>query len=232
MSMKPVCIIQNCEVETAGTIFDYLDARRRPCLIVPTYKTQIYPSLDMIEAVINLGCPISMTSYREHEFLKGVYAFVAQVVRANKPYLGICFGAQMLAHVLGAKVAHNSVKEIGTYRVRLTPEGAKDSLLAGFNETFEVFHWHGDTFTVPFGAQLLVEGGDCRNQAFRKGNLVGLQFHLEADPNEVPLWCDVYSGELEEVGKKKEDIVQRYRQVADTVRQLNFKFLDNFFQLG
>lgn len=231
MSVKPVCIIQNCEAETAGTVIDYLDARRRPCLIVPSYKTQIYPSLDMIDAIINLGCSISMTSYREHEFLKALYAFVAQVVRANKPYLGICFGAQMLAHVLGAKVTPNKVKEIGTYRVRLTPEGANDPLFACFNKTFEVFHWHGDTFSIPFGAQLLVEGDDCRNQAFRKGNLVGLQFHLEADPDEVPLWCDVYSSELEEVGKKKDDIVQQYRQVAETVRQLNFKFLDNFFQL-
>ena len=107
--MKPICIIQNCEAETAGTIIDYLDARGRPSLIVPSYKTQIYPSVDTIEAVINLGCPISMTNYREHEFLKEVYAFVAQVVRDGKRYLGICFGAQMLAHVLGAKVAPNNV---------------------------------------------------------------------------------------------------------------------------
>jgi GMP synthase (glutamine-hydrolysing) len=231
MKMKPVCIIQNCEAETPGTIIDYLDSRKRPCLIVPSFRTGAFPPLETVEAVVNLGCPVSMTHYREHEFLREVYAFVAEAVRTNKPYLGICFGAQMLAHVLGARVTPNSVKEIGSYRVRLTSEGARDSLFAGFDGAFDVFHWHGDTFGVPFGASLLVERDDCKNQAFRQGNLVGLQFHLEAAASEVPLWCDAYSDELREVGKTKEEIVEQYRHVAETVRELNFTFLDSFFQL-
>jgi GMP synthase-like glutamine amidotransferase len=185
----------------------------------------------MIAAVINLGCPHSVTDYYQNDSLKRLYAYVAQVVRAGKPYLGICFGAQMLAHLLGAKVEHNRVKEIGVYRVRLTPEGQADPLFAGFEESFEVFHWHAETFRVPFGAQLLIEGDDCRNQAFRKGNLVGLQFHLEAGLEDVARWCDEYRAELDEAGKTREEILGRFEPISESMRQSNYRLLDNFFQL-
>jgi GMP synthase (glutamine-hydrolysing) len=78
-------------------------------------------------------------------------------------------------------VEANKVKEIGAMPVTLTEDGAADPLFGGFDREFPVFQWHGDTFRIPFGATWLAQSSDCKNQAFRKGNLVGVQFHLEAD---------------------------------------------------
>jgi len=228
--MKPILIAQNCPAETAGTIIEYLNIRDLPYRIVHTYKNEALSDLDEVEAVINLGCPISVADYHEHEYLKTLYGMVCEVVRLDKPYLGICFGGQILARALGAKVGPNKVREIGTYRVSLTDAALDDPLFANFARDFPVFHWHADTFQVPFGAQHLAEGADCRNQAFRKGNAVALQFHLEVDPKEVPLWCDLYHAELTEIGLSKEEVAGAYERIAPAVKELNFRMLDNFFK--
>ncbi|HWR82499.1 MAG TPA: type 1 glutamine amidotransferase [Candidatus Deferrimicrobium sp.] len=229
--MKPVLIIQNCIAESTGTIRDYFNDRGLPFTVVNSHKDEPFPPVSEVEAVVNLGCPLSVTKYQEHEYLKKLFGYVSQVIREDKPYLGICFGGQMLARVLGAKVAPNHVKEIGTYQVSLTAAGQSDPLFAGFDRSFDVFHWHGDTFNVPFGAELLAEGVDCKNQAFRKGNALAVQFHLEADLPEASRWCDLYKSELAQFGSDKETILVRFQQSAQTIRQLNYRLLDNFFRL-
>ncbi len=228
--MKPILIIRNCAVETAGTILDYLRERNLDHQAIDTFSDQPLPDPADLSAVVVLGCPESVYNYRQHPHLIKLYSFVAAAARIDLPYLGICGGGQMLAKVLGAEVKPNAVKEIGAYRVTLTEAGKKDFLFAGYDDIFEVFQWHGDTFKVPFGAELLVEGIDCKNQAFRKGNLVGLQFHLEAPLEEASAWCDSYAHELVEIGSTKEAVLSGYRPIAEIARRLNYRLLDNFFQ--
>ena len=228
--MKPILIVQNCEIESAGTILDYLRERQLPHSLVYSFADQELPDPTNISAAIVMGCPESVYNFRDYPHLTKLYAFVAAAARQNLSYLGICGGAQMLAKVLGAEVKPNPIKEIGTYRLSLTEGGKKDPLFAGFDNAFDVFQWHGDTFKVPFGADLLVEGTDCRNQAFRKGNLVGLQFHLEAPLEEASVWCDRNAHELVEVGRTREQVLAGYQPFADTAKRLNFRLLDNFFQ--
>lgn len=229
-AMKPILIIQNHPVESAGTILDYLTDRALPYQVTHLYKNHPLPSPENIEGVICLGCPTSVNRYTEVEFLRELYRYVGQVVRNEIPYIGICFGAQLLAKILGAKVEPNKIKEIGTYRVTLTEAGKENQLFDGFPDEFPVFHWHGDTFKIPFGCDNLIEGEDCKNQAFQKGNALGLQFHFEAKPSEVPKWCDAYSEELTEAGKSKQEIISAYEKVAPEVHQFNYLLLDNFFE--
>lgn len=228
---KPTLILQNCEAELAGTIFDYFEDSGRDYLLVCTYRNDDFPDCDEVEAIITLGCPESIIDYYQFEYLKRLYHFFSQAVRVGKPNLGICFGGQLLAKVLGARVERNAVKEIGNYRVRLTEAGKKDALFKDFPESFPVMHWHADTFRIPHGLELLAEGDDCRNQAFRKEKMVAVQFHLEATADELDKWCDVYRDELEEVGKNKEQLVAQYRKNAETIKKLNYLLLDNFLSL-
>jgi len=158
--MKPLLVIQNCEAESAGTIVTYLDEKKHPYQTVRSFEGKPLPKPSEFSAVINLGTPNSAASYFEHDYLKAVFSLVAEVIRTDLPYLGICFGAQILARALGAQVMPNKVKEIGTYTVRLTNHGRRDPLFAGFDEEFPVFHWHGDTFRLPFESLLLAEGTD------------------------------------------------------------------------
>ena len=229
--MKPILIIQNCKIESPGTIRNYLNEHSLPYQIIHTYNNHDFPPIDSISSVINLGCPHSASTYESVPYLKNLYAFVAQIVRANKPYLGICFGAQILARVLGAQVTKNDKMEIGTYEVTLTDKGKSDSIFAGITSPFNVFHWHGDTFKIPFGAELLATGVDCINQAFRQNNMIGIQFHFEADIKEVPTWCDAYADELELIGKTKEQIISEYKLHFETIKSNNSKFIENFLNV-
>ncbi|MFQ5499055.1 MAG: type 1 glutamine amidotransferase [Candidatus Zixiibacteriota bacterium] len=227
--MKPVLLLQNCPAESPGTILDYLRQRSIDYQHVRTYNVCELPSVDNFGTVINLGCPHSASDYHDHEYLTRLFALVCDVVRRDIPYLGVCFGAQLLARALGAEVRPNSVKEIGVYTVRVTDAGVADPLFSQLDREIEVVQWHGDTFRVPFNAQLLVEGDDCTNQAFRKGNMIGLQFHLEVDANEITRWCNEYSTELTEFGLTSDDLIHDTEQLSDNMRTLNFRMLDGFF---
>ena len=227
--MKPVLIVQNCPAESAGTIIDYLSSRELPYQEIHSYTGDRFPRVEDCSAVICLGCPTSVNDYHDHRYLADLYSFVAQVVRADVPYLGVCYGGQLLAKVLGASVKANHVKEIGVYKVRLTEAGKTDPLLAPLGNSFPVMQWHGDTFGRPYGCELLAEGTDCTNQAFRHGRQVALQFHLEATESLVHSWCEAYPQEPADVEKTVPELLREFRSVADTVKQLNFVFLDSYF---
>jgi GMP synthase-like glutamine amidotransferase len=228
--MKPILIVQNCPFETAGSTVDYCRERKLPHTLVHSYAGHALPDPSEISAALVMGCPESVSRLNEFEYLRNLYQFIAATVRANRPYLGVCFGGQILAKVLGAEVKPNPVKEIGATRITLTEAGKSDPLFDGFPPAFDVFQWHGDTFKIPFGAELLAESVDCKNQAFRKGNLVGLQFHLETPLDEAGVWCDQYQQELAELQRTREQVLTGYKPVVDDARALNFKLLDNFFQ--
>jgi len=229
--MKPVAIIQNCEVEAAGSIKDYFNKRKISFTETHSYRGEKLPNLSEVDAVISLGCPLSVTTYKEHQFLANLFDHTKLIIEEGKPFLGVCFGAQMLALALGAKVYPNKKKEIGVCELRLTGSGQKDPLFMGFKPTLEVFQWHGDTFDIPPGATNLAESTDCKNQAFRKGKLVGLQFHLEAEMAQVPIWCDTYADELAGEGKDKQEVLNSIKSKEEQMRPLSFRLLDNFFAL-
>ena len=228
--MKPVCIVQNWAAESAGNLAEYLKEQSIPFNVVRAYEGEALPEVAAVDAAIVLGAPVSVRDYLKHEYLKRVFAFTATAVKHDLPFLGVCFGGQFLARVLGADVRRNEVREIGIYKATLTEEGRQDRLFAGFEPELDVFHWHGDTFNIPFGATLLATGETCRNQAFRKRNAVAIQFHIEPRVDEIPLWCDDYADELAEEGKTKAAIVADYTARADQMRALSFRIMKNFLE--
>jgi len=225
---KPICIVQNWEAESPGYLSAYLEDNQLPYNVAKNYADEALPSADDIEALIILGTPISARSYREHDNLVRLFAMVSDAMRKDIPILGICFGGQLVARVLGADVVRNDVREIGLYRVQLTDAGREDKLFAGLDPELDVFHWHADTFMIPRGATLLATSETCTNQAFRKNNTVAVQFHIEPTVDEVPLWCDVYTEELTEEGLTKEGIVTAYREKADRMQALSYSLMKNF----
>ncbi len=96
--------------------------------------------------------------------------------------LGVCLGAQLISDVLGGKVTANANKEIGWFKVKLTPEAKQSPAFKSLPPEFTAFHWHGDTFSIPPGAKCMASSEATANQAFEydNGRVVGLQFHLES----------------------------------------------------
>jgi GMP synthase-like glutamine amidotransferase len=108
----------------------------------------------------------------------------------------------LLAKALSARVYKNSAKEIGWFDVELTDAGRRDPILSGLDSPETVFHWHGETFDLPDGADWLAYSEHCRHQAFRVGsNTYGLQFHLEVTPEMIADWCrqDENCGDVREL---------------------------------
>lgn len=225
---KPICIVQNWEAESPGFLSAYLDDKRLAYKVVANHANEALLAVDDIEALIVLGTPISARSYRDHENLVRLFALASAAVRKDIPTLGICFGGQLLARVLGADVVRNDVREIGMYKVQLTDAGRDDRLFAGLGPELDVFHWHGDTFMIPDGATLLATSETCTNQSFRKDNTVAVQFHIEPTVDEVPNWCDAYTEELDEEGLTKDGIVTAYREKADQMKALSYRLMQNF----
>jgi GMP synthase (glutamine-hydrolysing) len=111
---------------------------------------------------------------------------------ADKPVLGVCLGAQLLARGYGAENILGAAREFAWTTLDVTPEGAADPLFAGVGRQFESFEWHTDTFSLPEKAVRLVSGSAVRNQCFRIGRAAyGVQFHVEASAAVVEAWSVV-----------------------------------------
>ncbi len=134
------------------------------------------------DALVLMGGPMSVNDEDRHPWLGPEKALVRESLRAGKRILGVCLGSQMIASALGARVRSNPVKEIGFLPVGLAPGAGEHPCLRGFPPVFTPFHWHGETFDLPPGAQLLASSAACARQAFALGpRVLGLQFHIEVD---------------------------------------------------
>jgi GMP synthase (glutamine-hydrolysing) len=133
-----------------------------------------------VGGLIVLGGPMSVYEGDRHPFLARELELVEKAITAGRPVLGICLGAQMIAHVLGARVYPGEKPEIGWGPIELTGDGKDDPLFVGVDSPLSVFHLHNDTYELPPDARNLATSPAYEQQAFRWGDLVyGFQFHLE-----------------------------------------------------
>ncbi|WP_277979955.1 glutamine amidotransferase [Sphingomonas phyllosphaerae] len=146
------------------------------------------------DLLIVLGGPMGVYEASEHPFLGDELALLRARLAAERPTLGLCLGAQLIAAALGARVYPGPAKEIGYAPVTLSAAGAA-SPLAALPANQPVLHWHGDTFDLPAGATLLASTDLYRQQAFAFGrHALALQFHLEAD--RIERWLAGHAAEL------------------------------------
>ena len=139
--------------------------------------------------LVIMGGPMGVYDEHTNPWLVGEKRFIETAIARDIPVLGICLGAQLIATVLGAKVTRNPYKEIGWFPVALTQQGRHSGLTKGFSDEFTAFHWHGDAFEIPHGAESLAVSDACRNQIFTRGKVIGLQFHLETMPTNAMDLC-------------------------------------------
>lgn len=153
----------------------------------PGFATADFATPDLL---VVMGGPMGVYERAEHPWIEGEVTRLAARLEAGLPTLGICLGAQLIAAALGAEVSAGPTKEVGFAPVTLTDAGAVSPLrhLSGV----PVLHWHGDSFTLPDGVELLASTPAYRNQAFRRGTaLLALQFHPEiGDDPQFEDWLD------------------------------------------
>jgi GMP synthase (glutamine-hydrolysing) len=137
------------------------------------------PQLANCELLAVLGGPIGVYEEEKYPFIKDEITVIEKRLNFGRPAIGICLGAQLFARALGFRVYAGPGKEIGWAPITLTSAGKHSPLR--FLEGVPVLHWHGDTFDLPDGAELLASTSLYRNQAFRYGkSVLAFQFHPEA----------------------------------------------------
>ncbi|MNW35308.1 GMP synthase [glutamine-hydrolyzing] [compost metagenome] len=181
---------------------------------------------DTADLIIIMGGPMSVYEEETYPWLIQEKEYILEAIRQNQKVLGICFGAQMLAELLGGRVYRHDHKEIGWHRISRT--GENHPWLQELPEDFYSFQWHGDTFELPQGAVWLAQSEGCRNQAFAYNeNTVGLQFHLETSPESVELMLHHWKDALVEAPyiQTKEQIVKEMDR-SETAIGILYSILD------
>jgi GMP synthase (glutamine-hydrolysing) len=150
------------------------------------------PNIDRYRGLIVLGGPMNVEDQHRYPHLTTELKAIESALRQDKPVLGICLGAQLLAHVLGAPVRRHERHEIGWYDLQVTAAGFHDPVLGVLGVRAPVFQWHGYTYDLPSGAVQLARTDTCEQQAFRWGkSAYGFQFHLEADAAMIERWLSL-----------------------------------------
>ncbi len=120
-------IIKNILSEGPGIIIEFLNLRGLPYRIVEASLEPI-PDIDENDVLIVMGGPMAVYEMDRYPLLRDVARIIEKAIKKNKRVLGICLGAQLIAHVLGAKVYIGKKEEIGWIDIEPTLEGARDDV--------------------------------------------------------------------------------------------------------
>ncbi len=192
--MPRAVVLKHVEVEGPARIGELLVDLGYALDVRALYAEDAVPSeLDRRDLLVVMGGPMGIADLGrpEYPFLQAEVALLRQRIAENAPVLGVCLGAQLLAHAAGAAVSPmlsdsgQRLFEVGWGPVSFQ-RGSPTSILRGIPDEAVVLHWHGDAFELPLGAQRLASSLRCPNQAFQLGTCqFGLQFHAEVRAQEL-----------------------------------------------
>lgn len=226
--------LQHVPFEGLGMIKDWADIRGHILSATKFYEKHTIPNVGDYDALIIMGGSMSVHDESIYEWLADEKKHIRQAIKAAKPILGVCLGAQLIADVLEAKISPAPVKEIGWFPIAWSDGAMGHKIISGLNPAMNVFHWHGEQFAIPDGAIHLASSKACANQAFfYRDKVLGLQFHLEMNEAAIDKIIANCGDEIaipSPTVQSAEIIKEKISNTASCERSL-FKILDNWITI-
>jgi GMP synthase (glutamine-hydrolysing) len=219
--MSEVLIIQHEAGEGPGTIEEeVIRAGHKVRRVRIDQGDKVPDEVGVMGGLVVMGGSMGVGDQGKLSHLKDEIALLKQFHKAEKPILGICLGAQLLAAALGSEVGAG-VQEIGWFPVRKLPDAFKDPVLRRLPENFPALMWHGDHFALPKGAVHLLSTDKCACAAFRHGKKAyGLVPHLEMTAAMVDEMVASSRKKLESVGVEVSGILEDTSENAEPAEEL------------
>jgi GMP synthase-like glutamine amidotransferase len=194
--MEPILIVRAARLEGPGYLAEFLQEQGHAYRLLCLDRGESLPeSIAGYAGVVLMGGPMSAND--DLEWIRRALQVIRDASEADIPVLGHCLGGQLISKALGGVVTRSRVAEIGWMPVRIVPGPESRDWLAGLEKELDVFHWHGETFSIPAGASRILESTVCPNQAFVIGRTLAMQFHVEMTSEMVRAWAQESSGECD-----------------------------------
>ena len=214
--MEPLLVFRHVTCEGPGYLGEFLQARDIPYRIVAIDQNEPVPaSLGEAPGLVFMGGPMSVND--PLPWVADELALIRSAADAGRPVLGHCLGGQLIAKALGGEVGPNGGREIGWHPVERVDSAPADRWLDDLPARFEVFHWHGETFTLPAGADQLLRSEACEHQGFALGNILALQCHVEMTADMVGEWAGLYADELDDASASVQSAEQMQSRLDERV---------------
>jgi GMP synthase-like glutamine amidotransferase len=192
--VKPVAIFRHSPTEGAGYFAAFLNEHAVPWVLVRIDEEETVPrNAQDYSGLVFMGGPMSVND--DLPWIPPALALIREAFTKDIPLLGHCLGGQLMSKALGGLVSKSPVKEIGWGKTAVSDN---DAARVWFGEirSFDSFHWHGETFSLPQGAVHLLSSAHCANQAYAIGKHLAMQCHVEMTEQMIRDWCAVGAGEL------------------------------------
>lgn len=189
---------QHVSFEGVACMQSFFDEHAQSVERTMVYNGQNFPDLNSYDILIIMGGPMGTYDEDKYPWLVVEKEYIAKAIKANKFVLGICLGAQLIADVLGADIYKNTYREIGWHPITFNKALENSAYYGIFPAKADIYHWHGDTFDMPENALHIGSSEACKNQGFiYNDRVIGLQFHLETNPEWVESLAERFPEELD-----------------------------------
>ncbi|MFA9461248.1 type 1 glutamine amidotransferase [Thiohalorhabdus methylotrophus] len=198
--MKPVLIVRHEDWIESGHLAETLEAEGLPYELCAIDQGDRVPEDPEAYAGLTfMGGTMSVND--GYSWIDDEVALIQRAVERDLPVLGHCFGSQLCAKALGAKVAPMSAKEIGWHHVVRNGDPEVDAWLGDAPREFRVLAWHHDAFELPEGATPLYSSSFCPHQAYVRGNLAATVAHVEVTPELLERWVSIYGYDMDPISE-------------------------------
>ena len=204
--MKPIAIFQHDPLQRPGYLLEFLDELAFPARVIrPCEGDDVPRSSRFFSGIVFLGSDASVND--PASWIARELRLAGDAISSDIPVLGHCFGGQLMARAMGARVQPNAFANIGWSNLRLTPAGRR---IFGNVPHVHAFNWHYESFSIPPHATRTLFGEHCLNKGFVCGRHMAFQGHFEVTEEIVGSWC---AGHRDELAKAHGPAVQREAEI-------------------